>query len=58
MNKPTPSVSRSPIASTNLPDMRPDPNLAKAKLEMMNPTWVALALKVLEKSGMAGTIRP
>jgi hypothetical protein len=38
--------------------MRPDPNLAKAKLEMMNPTWVALALKVLAKSGMAGTIRP
>jgi hypothetical protein len=25
---------------------------------MMNPTWVALALKVLAKSGMAGTIRP
>jgi hypothetical protein len=56
--KPTPRVSRSPIASTNFPEMSPEPNRAKAKLEMMNPTWVAFAWKVLAKSGIAGTISP
>jgi hypothetical protein len=46
------------MASTNFPEMSPEPNRAKAKLEMMNPTWVALAWKVFAKSGIAGTIRP
>jgi len=56
--RPMPKVRRSPIASTNFPEINPDPKRAKAKLEMMNPTWVALAWKVLAKSGIAGTIRP
>jgi len=56
--RPTPSVSRSPIASTNFPEISPDPKRAKAKVEMIKPTWVALASKVLAKSGIAGTIRP
>jgi hypothetical protein len=38
--------------------MSPEPKRAKAKLEMINPTWVAFAWKVFAKSGIAGTMRP
>jgi hypothetical protein len=41
--RPKPSVNLSPIASTNFPETSPEPNRARAKLEMMSPTWVAVA---------------
>ena len=36
--KPKPSVSLSPMASTNFPEIKPDPKRARAKVEMINPT--------------------
>jgi hypothetical protein len=38
MARPKPSVRRSPIASTNFPEISPEPNRAKAKAEIMKPT--------------------
>ena len=53
-----PKVSRSPNFSTIFPMKNPVENLAKAKVETINPMAVLFTPNDFAKSGIAGTISP